>query len=309
MESNSFINSLEFLSDPFLIKAEDKITVIRYNNDCNTPFNHVNRSTWDYGARAVRTDNCCGVYGFTEEQVSLGQCSYFYNAFWDSVTTKSPIRFLKLEVDKTKVFYMDSRETVFSEANIVKELSLPELAEMFPQYANFIRSYINVSNDFDGESRFRSELNDAFHSREYLTTIDRIVEPLHGIAHGIRVERNARMICMYMGINSAIMHPFAFLHDFCRENDGEDPEHGLRALKHIEKHSEFFKYHFALTDTELNLLKYACEHHTGMLKSDIDIVNACFDADRLDIVRTGTTLNPNYMATMAGELIAKKDRY
>jgi uncharacterized protein len=309
MENALLINSLEFTTEPFLINEEDKITVFRYNEAETTPFHHANRTVWNYEAKAVRSDNKLGVYGFTEEQIKLGRCNYFLNAFSDSVSLKAPVRFLKLEVDKNKVFYRDDMEVVFTEANFIQELSLSELSELFPQYAEMMKAYEQISNDFKiDEHYFRTKLQESYRSMSILTSIEKIIEPVHGIAHGIRVERNGNMICQMLGIDNRVIRPFAYLHDFCRVNDGTDPEHGLRASNHIETHYEFVKFHFGLSDVEMKLLKYACEHHTSMLKSDFEIVNACFDADRLDLKRTGTVLDPNYMATGIGALFAVSSR-
>ena len=57
---------------------------------------------------------------------------------------------------------------------------------------------------------------------------------------------------------------------------------------------------------EILQLKKACELHTTTLRTEDATVNACFDADRLDLGRVGITPNPDKMATAQGRIIAEK---
>ncbi|HOZ15962.1 MAG TPA: hypothetical protein PLH91_12785 [Tenuifilaceae bacterium] len=308
METTATVNSLEFFAEPFNIAPENKITVYRYNDDFTTPFHHVNRTLWNYDAKAVRALTPLGVYGFSGEQVRLGRCNYFFNAFSDSVQLKSPIRILQLEVDKNKVFYSDDMEFVFTEANIIGVLTWDELKKLFPAYTEVIDTYNEVLATNYSQDSTRAKFYQAVDvTRRLCNAIPAIggeTTEIHGITHGIRVERNGYMLCQLMGVDGRIVRPFAYSHDFCRLNDGTDPGHGLRAANHIELHREFYKYHFGISDTEVDLLKYACQHHTDLLKSDYEIVNICFDADRLDLTRVGTVPDPNYMATTLGGIYA-----
>ena len=61
-----------------------------------------------------------------------------------------------------------------------------------------------------------------------------------------------------------------------------------------------------LNDQEIEQLKDACRLHTIRHKTEDATVNACFDADRLDLGRLGITPNPNKMATVQGRIIAEK---
>ena len=305
--NNRLENPLEFFAEPFEIKPENKLTVYRYNHDQNTPFVHVNQSRWNYEAKAVRSNSHLGVYGFTNEQVRLGRCDYFFNPFSDGLNCRFSFQFLQLEVDKNNIFHTDDMEVVFTEANFIKVLTLPELKAIFPQYEAMIDAYsIATSNNFQDQfmDNAHREYEAARRMAGIVPSMHNENQEIHGITHGIRVERNGNAICQMLGIDGRIIRPFAYLHDFCRENDGHDPEHGLRAAKHIEKHYDFVKYHFGLSDTEMKLLMFACENHTDMIRSDFEIVNACFDADRLDLPRVGTTPDPNYMATTIGGLYA-----
>ena len=305
--NNRVENPLEFFAEPFEIKPENKLTVYRYNHDQNTPFVHVNQSRWNYEAKAVRSNSHLGVYGFTNEQVRLGRCNYFFNIFSESLLIRRSLLFLQLEVDKNNIFHTDDMEVVFTEANFIKVLTLPELKAIFPQYEAMIDAYsIAASNNFQDQYMDKAyiEHEAAVRMAGIVPSMHNENQEIHGITHGIRVERNGNAICQMLGIDSRVIRPFAYFHDCCRENDGHDPEHGLRAAKHIEKHYNFVKYHFSLSDTEMKLLMFACENHTDMIRSDFEIVNACFDADRLDLPRVGTNPDPNYMATTVGGLYA-----
>ena len=60
----------------------------------------------------------------------------------------------------------------------------------------------------------------------------------HGLSHWQRVERNGLLLSMQDGelrsdVCIKVVRYFAYLHDSCRENDGEDVEHGVRAANMI----------------------------------------------------------------------------
>lgn len=52
------------------------------------------------------------------------------------------------------------------------------------------------------------------------------------------------------------------------------------------------------------LLKEAIEKHTSHSRTGIPTVDACFDADRLDLVRVGLWPNPDKMASEKGKQFA-----
>ena len=117
----------------------------------------------------------------------------------------------------------------------------------------------------------------------------------HGPSHWGRVKTNGFEIAKYTeGVNLDVVELFAFLHDSCRLNDGHDPDHGKRAVGFAESlRGEYFE----LADNEFELFSYACEHHTsGHTEGDITI-QACWDADRLDLGRVGIEPHPKYLCT------------
>jgi uncharacterized protein len=120
---------------------------------------------------------------------------------------------------------------------------------------------------------------------------------LHGLSHWERVGRNGHdLAAETAGADPDVVLLFALFHDSMRLNDGHDPEHGQRggALAH-----ELRKL-LALDDDQLALLQVACAGHTDGLTSTDPTIGACWDADRLDLPRVGTTPIAALMSTDAG---------
>jgi uncharacterized protein len=118
---------------------------------------------------------------------------------------------------------------------------------------------------------------------------------IHGVSHWSRVHRNGLDIAEHEeGANPRVVELFAFLHDVRRHNDGYDPEHGARSA---ELARELNGQLFTLDAAELKLLETACrEHSDGHRKADIT-VQACWDADRLDLGRVGIRPDPARLCT------------
>ncbi len=119
---------------------------------------------------------------------------------------------------------------------------------------------------------------------------------LHGLPHWARVRETGLRLAPLTGATPAIVELFAVFHDACRRNEEVDPGHGQRGA------------HFAarlrgsvlqLTDRDFALLSTACADHTkGLIDADIT-VQTCWDADRLDLGRVGTTPDPARLCTAA----------
>ena len=58
---------------------------------------------------------------------------------------------------------------------------------------------------------------------------------------------------------------------------------------------------FDAADAEMDLLQYACDHHSDGTKTGDVTVLTCWDADRLDLGRVGITPNPRYLCTDAAK--------
>ena len=123
------------------------------------------------------------------------------------------------------------------------------------------------------------------------------VNSIHGIGHWDRVAKYAEDLST-VDVDLLVVKAFAYVHDVERENDGYDLLHGPRAAALVDNIRDT-ELAF-LNDDEVRQLKEACELHTTTLRTEDTTVNACFDADRLDLGRVGITPNPDTMATAQG---------
>lgn len=116
----------------------------------------------------------------------------------------------------------------------------------------------------------------------------------HGRDHWLRVLQNAREIAAATGANLRVVELFAVLHDSQRQNENYDPEHGHRAAAYaVELRGRWFD----LADDEMDLLIEACRFHSdGMTEAD-PTIQACWDADRLDLGRVGVRPDRRYLCT------------
>lgn len=127
----------------------------------------------------------------------------------------------------------------------------------------------------------------------------------HGVSHWERVERNGLQLAT-PECDVTVIRLFAYLHDSCRKNDGYDREHGPRAAEMMRSLRKTLLKD--LTDDQFDLLQKACRLHTTALKTGDPTIDACFDADRLDLWRVGITPDPERMATQKGKELASDDR-
>ena len=123
---------------------------------------------------------------------------------------------------------------------------------------------------------------------------------IHGIQHYCNVSLAGLQLMRY----------FAYLHDSCRENEGDDPEHGPRAAEYVES----IKHLIDLCTAERWMLQSACALHTRAKPWDghkYTLFEKCaFDADRSDIGRVCFAVDPKYLFTDKGkELFVDEDEY
>ncbi len=112
---------------------------------------------------------------------------------------------------------------------------------------------------------------------------------IHGVRHWARVMENGLRLASLTGARQDVLVLFALLHDACRLTDTHDPAHGRRAA-HLAV--QWRGLCFNLDDPGLQWLVEACRHHTaGRLEADVT-VQACWDADRLDLLRVGAAPDP-----------------
>ncbi len=106
---------------------------------------------------------------------------------------------------------------------------------------------------------------------------------IHGPAHWGRVLEHGLFLAARTGADAAVVAHFAVFHDVRRVNDGSDPGHGRRGAALARA----LRARLPLDPAQLDLLAWACEHHTDREADDDVTVQACWEADRLDLWRVG----------------------
>ena len=117
----------------------------------------------------------------------------------------------------------------------------------------------------------------------------------HGLEHWRRVEYNGLLIAESNGADVLVVSLFAYLHDSCRVNEMRDQDHGYRAKLFIldELQPRFLN----LPAEQLNQLTEACAFHTDGLTRAEPTIQACWDADRLDLGRVGIKPHAQFLCT------------
>lgn len=137
----------------------------------------------------------------------------------------------------------------------------------------------------------------------------------HGVPHWERVHRNGLLIAEHDYVDMDVLALFAMLHDSMREDDSDDPMHGHRAAKWAEElwcDGELpwlDKYRFTV-------LKAAIHGHNegrvlmpARMDNDAKTIQACWDADRLDLPRVGVEPDPRFMGTVYALLPGTPDAH
>jgi uncharacterized protein len=125
----------------------------------------------------------------------------------------------------------------------------------------------------------------------------------HGPEHWYRVFDNGMRICERTGADRTVVSLFAIFHDCCRVSDFVDGKHGIMAAKFVTHLIN--KNVIKISKTQkIELLCALRLHDDGSMSSD-ETIGACFDADRLDIGRTGQSIDINKLSTEYGKELAK----
>lgn len=124
----------------------------------------------------------------------------------------------------------------------------------------------------------------------------------HAVFHWDRVYKNGLRL-LDNGVDEKVVSAFAYTHDVWRDTDGCDLEHGPRAAKGLSLIRDTMLAF--LSDEEYHLLCEACRLHTTTCGTDNPTLNACFDADRLDLIRIGVRPDPNRMCSPRGKELAE----
>ena len=108
----------------------------------------------------------------------------------------------------------------------------------------------------------------------------------HGVVHWARVLENGLRISELNGADREVVTLFAMFHDSRRVNEYRDDDHGLRGAE-LARSLRGNLVH--LDDNRFDTLFEACRLHTDGLISRDPALQACWDADRLDLGRVGIT--------------------
>jgi uncharacterized protein len=108
----------------------------------------------------------------------------------------------------------------------------------------------------------------------------------HGVIHWARVLENGHRIAELNGADRDVVSLFAIFHDSRRVNERRDDDHGLRGAE-LAKTLRGSLVH--LDDDRFEMLFEACRLHTDGLTTGDPTLQACWDADRLDLGRVGIT--------------------
>jgi uncharacterized protein len=123
----------------------------------------------------------------------------------------------------------------------------------------------------------------------------------HGVVHWARVMENGLRVAEANGADCDVVALFALFHDSRRVNESRDDGHGLRGGE-LAQSLQGTLIH--LDDARFDLLFHACRLHTDGLIDGNPTLQACWDADRLDLARVGVMPKPQRLCTdTAGELL------
>lgn len=118
----------------------------------------------------------------------------------------------------------------------------------------------------------------------------------HGVRHWARVRLHGVALARRTGASLRVVELFAFLHDARRRDEWTDPEHGARSATLVR---ELGAAWLGISRDEEDLLAHACRHHSDGLVEGEATVQACWDADRLDLARVGIAPAPHRLCTDA----------
>lgn len=118
---------------------------------------------------------------------------------------------------------------------------------------------------------------------------------IHGLLHWARVLENGLRLAEELGANRRIVELFALFHDSKRVNDSTDPDHGVRGANFAQR---VCSERGILSPAERNALYHACSNHSHVIRSADITIQTCWDADRLDMARTGVLPDPQYLGTI-----------
>lgn len=126
------------------------------------------------------------------------------------------------------------------------------------------------------------------------------VDGYHGVVHWARVLENGLQLADRTGADREVVTLFALFHDSRRVNEGRDDGHGLRGGEFAKSLRGTLVH---LDDARFDLLFEACRLHTNGLTAGETTLQACWDADRLDLGRVGVTPRRDRLCTDAARTL------
>lgn len=126
---------------------------------------------------------------------------------------------------------------------------------------------------------------------------------VHGPAHWAGVAAAGYHLCtMTPEADPLVVLLFALLHDAMRQNDGYDPEHGKRGAELARELRDAGE--FELDEERMRTLEEACTYHDKGRTSTDPAIGACWDADRLNLMRVWMKPDTRLLSTRAGRFLA-----
>jgi uncharacterized protein len=110
------------------------------------------------------------------------------------------------------------------------------------------------------------------------------------------VMENGLRVADGNGADKEVVILFALFHDSRRVNESRDDGHGLRGAELARSLRGTLVF---LEDARFDLLFQACRLHTDGLTQGNPTLQACWDADRLDLGRAGIMPKPHRLCTDA----------
>lgn len=118
-------------------------------------------------------------------------------------------------------------------------------------------------------------------------------EGRHGPKHWDRVRITGLEIAAFRKFDPLVFELFSLFHDSCRVEEGHDPHHGLRGAALAE---ELCGRMGIISEMSFSRAVEACRLHTSCSRHNDPVIQACFDADRLDLPRVGIEPNPKLIS-------------
>jgi uncharacterized protein len=125
---------------------------------------------------------------------------------------------------------------------------------------------------------------------------------IHGVAHWARVLENGLRVAEIIGAHKDVLALFALFHDSRRVNESRDDGHGLRGAELARSLRGTL---VSLDNDRFELLFQACNLHTDGLTEGDPTLQACWDADRLDLGRVGIMPETQRLCTDAARDLLK----